>query len=1280
MEQPSPSIFPGSPEKLDPASTLPRTSSSPGCNTPEKPEAVENSSEPRKGIESHADEHNHAPGYQQKLEHSNKHAHNPEHGHLGTHHNGTPLGFSNHRSASPAQSGDTFNLVSVTFKEAALDSPSFRATVNHLDTQLAQTEDWFVALVDSFMKVPQKIEEFSSVFAILDYLVPSFLQDSLVDQEYCLVTLHQTRKTLRALWSMAFSVFKINVSNIEKHKVEFATCVTTYRRLKQAFLACQEKYDRYYHIHMSTPKFKDAGLLFEDSLQLASVRREYLSLSLELVSETQKLTSSINQTILSLNELFWMIRIERVGDGLLDPAQVEEFSGSVQRIRAWHGACQQASAKLSGELALAQKNIEENTIRLHAPAVSINDYRPELMNSRVLGNIDESAVEKHGYLCMKTYSEKSSKPVWVKRWTFLKNGVLGFLVLSPSLESVQETDKIGVLLCNAKYTPNEDRHFCFEVKTIDTTIVLQAETLHELKSWLKVFENIQTRIIDETDPMHPLLEVATSRYAPLVAEFSAATNTSVDRDITSKRTFTASGVAVSSKRLVKHLERNEAFFHRYVLDAIGRINLPVFTAATKSALVASSLAGVNPVFPTALEANLLGSANWGSASGIAFDSFPSFGASPPFSPSSSSPYNKLRALEPSQTKQIGNKGISYPKPFPNIWIARDLQMRALFGASVDPQEYCLVAYNCLLSPNEKQELRATHFITQDNLYSYIHSLGFVSMSKIPLNRFVDATCFPSKNIDTLRLTLVHGELKLKLFLESGILIERKINFLLQNLASDFPVGTVDIITELLSIENKFEEEKKAAAGKPTDSAIPTYFEFLNPSSRPQASYLKSIEFDHPYPLMVKKTVNLPPKAVFHVLCGSESEILDTLNSMVEVQFSERSIWKKSPNKNVCLVRDNVSIFQMPTGQKSSFKVNQEVEVIAENEFYSIKITKSLLKVTCGPSVQFVMRLTIQKMEAERSAIRIYGEAKVNGTPVYNFLAKKLCDSFVHGTARLVLKEIDVAADIIGSRGKILKAVYFYGKILVAQEPYESFSMDPVPVGRFALCRMALQLVAAEAVRLLVTWCFLVINAMKLVLRHVTVHAGLLFIIVLLTLSNIYLTGLSTHQYWAARKSGNLVKELVNIEPFKIKRAVYLKDIQDLVSDKLPLSTDSACFHVFKNQSIVLNHHQFSDWAEVFKNAPVPSKRQQLRDRLNDIATKRNELLVSLKMLNHLEEEEARAEWKSWLAQELATCNQISNSGVLKSGEKGDEFHASMKLLGDYCDSCAQELAGASGII
>lgn len=1191
-------------------------------------------------------------------------------------------------AASPDSGSEyNFRLVSVAYKEAALDLPTFRALVQHLDAQLEKTEEWFSALAELFMKVPQKVEEFGSVTAILDYLVPLFLQDSVLDQEYCLAAMGTLRKTLKRLWAMAFSVFKMNVLQIERRRAEFALRVAQYRRLRARFGAAQETYDRAVLLHLGTPKYKAPELLHEDLRQLVGVRREYVLLSLALVEETHGLSASLNQTVVLLNELFWKAKLEHVNGTFLDQPQLAAVWGSAHRVHAWHDACVAADAELMHLAELARASIEAHTNATHAAPASSDEYRADLLNARVLAPspqvpLRDREVEKHGYLCVKTYADKLAKPVWVRRWAYLRQGVFGFLVLSPAGDSVQETDKIGVLLCGAKYTPNEDRLFCFEVKTIDTTLVLQAETLGELRTWLRVFDTCRTRIVDAQDPMHALLETASSRFPPWVVEFLAPAATQVDRELTSARTYTSAGHALVPRRLSRHLERNEAFFARYVDDSVGRINLPVSTATTRLALMAATLATPLPFYPNSALANILGSINWGLAA---------------MSPVKPAPVY-LKGLEQHQLKAVGS-GRKYPKSFPNAWIARDLQMRALFEDSVGEHEYCLFAYDCLLAPNDTQQLRATHFLTQDHLYSYVHAMGFVSMANIPLNRFVDAASTLGPTHDLIHLTLVRGLLVLKVFLDDGALLAQKLAMLFHNLASDAPKQTLELIADLLALEKKYQDEKTAATasssgvggigagvpGAPSSSGtvVPAHFEFITRGAKPRATSIDTaINIENPLPLIEQRTVNLPAKAVFHVLCGAESDILNALNSMVQVQLSDRNLWCKPPTANTYLIRDNAARFEMPRGNKCGFRVTQEIEFHVENEFYSIKVTKSSLQVSCGPRLKFVSRITIQRTHAERAVVKVSGQTVIDGMPVYGFITKSFCRCFIGGFSRHVLNEIELASNLIGAKGKILKAIYFYGKIPVTQEPYEPLVLDAVPVGRLTLCRISLLLTISDNARLLTTWCYSAVQGLKILLQNLTLHASLIAVIVLLALSNVYLSGISARNYWVSRQSRSLVKELVNIEPVKIQRAVYLQDIQDLLTQNISVSNNSACFNVFKNQSMVLNYHHFSNWNEIFRGAPVSLRSQQLRERLNDIATKRNDLLVSLKMLNHLEEEEARAEWRTWLLEELATCTQISHLGVLKkhSENSANELHTSMKLLEEYCDSCSHELAAISGIL
>ena len=104
-----------------------------------------------------------------------------------------------------------FKLISVNFKEASLDSPSFRATINHLDTQVVNIEKWILALSSSIRKIPSYIKEVQSFCnSFLEHLVPSFIQDGLIDQEYTVQSLNTTLSGLKKLWAISLSSLNVN--------------------------------------------------------------------------------------------------------------------------------------------------------------------------------------------------------------------------------------------------------------------------------------------------------------------------------------------------------------------------------------------------------------------------------------------------------------------------------------------------------------------------------------------------------------------------------------------------------------------------------------------------------------------------------------------------------------------------------------------------------------------------------------------------------------------------------------------------------------------------------------------------------------------------------------------------------------------------------------------------------------------------------------------------------------------------------------------------------------
>lgn len=1156
-----------------------------------------------------------------------------------------------------------FKLISVNFKEAALDSPSFRASMNHLDLQLLNTEKWLIALTASISKVPRELQELQGFLeSFMEYLVPLFLQDGLLDQEYTVSSLNNTKDGLRFIWTLALGIINVNMATIDMSKSEIVERIASYKQLRRQFDAAQEKYDKFLSIFMGLSKLKEAGMVLEDLLQVFAARKEYLQTSLDLSVDISEVSNLINEKLNFENFTLWKQKIDKFGSNPAINELFSEFWTKTKRIQCWSEAYHKAMQNLGGDLLLARKHIEERTIAQFTPSSLLNDYRTLLINSRTLSDINESAPEIQGYLFLKTWTERSTKPFWVRRWAFIQNGVFGFLVLNPTQLSVQETDKVGVLLCSAKYSPNEDRRFCFEVKTMDTTLVLQAETLDELKSWLKVFDNARNRIIDPKDPMHDLFTLASGRYPPLVTEFLASTNTVADRQITSSRIINTAGQIITSSKLSSHLEKSEKMFQSSIYNQIAHIYLPVVTDASRSSLIAYSLTGSTSV-PTALSANIWGSLNWGVyymndvlISDQIEDDIP----------------------DEEFTKQIGN-GISVPKNYPNTWLARDIQLRAIFESALDSSECCLVSFNCLLSPNSHQELRGTTFFTQKHIYSYIHSLGFVSLSKAPIKHFTAAQCTQKKDYDMLKIVNLQGALRAKLFLDDGFLVAKKLNCLFENAASDKPVGLTGLIRQILKIEAEhLAELKKAKAirmlGEDQKSLLNGFSDFLF-VSQPTPNELYRIDFSDEMDLLGEYVVKLPPKAVFHMFFGSRSTLLQEAYPVVTIKVSDKTKWMKDPGNEKNLFREYVTDFHYYGTKNGRFTIRQEIDGCIDNAYYTCKTTRSSFKIKYGPEFKFVNRIVLIGIENDQTRFRYYGDTITSdkASPLAWFV-ERIGNTYSNSFFGSICRNMEEAAKNLGHSGKTVKAIYQYGKIEVTDSVCQSPQIPPSEVSIGAVIRLFYMGTMTAAARQFLVAVYFVLSALKTALSRLSAHRILVTIIGVLLAINFLLGTQNSQYYFQARQARLLARDVLKFEPMMMQRAIYSKDIQELIRKNDLFASDSTCFRTFLNSSFVLNYDQPSTWSNAYLDDMSRAVAIKLRKSLQDIGIRRNELLVNLRMLNALEEEIARGEWKNWLMCEIEKCDQFKHLHLFDLAAIHNlGLDVGLEMLNEFCSSCAHEM-------
>ena len=225
----------------------------------------------------------------------------------------------------------------------------------------------------------------------------------------------------------------------------------------------------------------------------------------------------------------------------------EHLSGSVgrlgadiERVRGWSRELERGEMMFRRDLQNARKQIEESAEIAARPSRDLEDYHvasgsavgvnPQTTRNRRSPNRQRvEGLETQGWLNFRTVTGKPTRTVWLRRWCYVKNGIFGWLVQGSRSGGVEESERIGVLLCSVRLANLEDRRFCFEVKTKDTTTTVQAETQTELLGWIEAFEIAKQKALEDPSgkdsPGLAGLRSAEAAFAilpPTVPEFAAS--------------------------------------------------------------------------------------------------------------------------------------------------------------------------------------------------------------------------------------------------------------------------------------------------------------------------------------------------------------------------------------------------------------------------------------------------------------------------------------------------------------------------------------------------------------------------------------------------------------------------------------------------------------------------------------------------------------------------------------------------------------------------------------
>ncbi|ODQ65071.1 hypothetical protein NADFUDRAFT_51670 [Nadsonia fulvescens var. elongata DSM 6958] len=988
-------------------------------------------------------------------------------------------------------------LIPVAFKEASIDSPTFRAYINYLTIQVDMLDRWVDGISKALGRLSTEMDTVQeAVNGVITKFILSLVADGIIDHDYTMLATRRYAEGAKYFWSRLIRSIKFHNLHFTEPLAELQkTEIRSFKEFGRTFEVAQSKYDGMLTRYTSLSKTKEPSALRESAFLLYEVRKQYIKASFDISVAIINLHRSVDRILVNAVS-DWFLSVQHVGTDSSNELFIK-LGIEMHRLRSWSNASELAFDSIHKDMISARKRIEESTLTAILPSRDLKDYTLASAPSKFVFEFSaaSSPAEKHGWLFVRT-TVKQMRQVWVRRWVFVKSGIFGWLTLSPQKTSVQESDKIGVLLCNIRPIDDEDRRFCFEIKTKDTALIVQAESQAEMTSWLNVFDLLKRQSLEADKDGS---SSAFKRFTPPFQEFASNQNTSVDNELTHDNNVSD---AAQFENVIKKAgintnglnNNNQPGSTLQQFLSVGKIvadtfktgnmdllasgpfgtslapsplmNTPITTALTRLALFAGAFITPTAV-PTAMTSNVWGSVNWGLYQKVSV----SLG-------------EEENQPEKVSNDKLGNayEAISYPESYPLELKSQDFQMRSIFQTLVDNDlnDRVVTVFRCLWNPNPLQELPGRIFVTLRNIYLYSCSLGFVSIRKLPLTHLIGVEGSPESGWDNLHFLTENGSImKCRVFLDSGRLLQRRFQILIANCNAASPRNLEEMIPILTECDPKgivlkqsdtdgwhereqddLDEEGEPStfssafnSGTISDNLIGRYK--LNQNKRnsvltrnmPAVNFAGQendlnnnaliVDYIKGMTLDYENHFNVSAKAMYHIMFGNKSPLFSNRYSRF-FSFSnvKRSDWYETLDKQLERKVDYDMIFGTLLRSKNIGRMSyiQKIEYVDDNNCYLICDSKPQFKI--ATSVMSInLKYAILATKKKGCVVRIWH--KIDCIEKGFVFTRSVVTRAVNGVLAEDIKQLNLIltanCDKVGDQAQLVRAIKLFGHLSPTNE-------------------------------------------------------------------------------------------------------------------------------------------------------------------------------------------------------------------------------------------------------
>lgn len=1042
---------------------------------------------------------------------------------------------------------------------------------------------------------------------MISKFVPNFVTQGITDHDYTIHVMRRYAESSKNFWANIIKkVRSQNAALVDQLTELRKTDLKRYQDSRKQFEAIQSSYDNHLVKYLALSKNKEPSALREEAYLLAESRNHYIRASFDLSSVVLQLQSKLDVELVKVLSSPWILSPKEFAAA--DPMS-QRIGIEMMRLKAWSKAIKKCAKPLLKNMEKASRETEKAVIDRFAPSRELNTYTAQ--NSTIPRFVPTDSgengglTEKYGWLFLRMNTAKSNKQTWVRRWIFVKNGMFGMLNISPSKTFVQESDKVGVLLCQVAPVSNEDRRFCFEVKTEFANVLFQAETLEGMRSWLQVFQDAKKLAIENSKKAS--ITPAFQRIPPMIVEFASTGGTPVDAELTHEKGLPAEpsatgpkgpGVATISLKDTDASSLQALLTGNSVLPAKNGkskspnesgvfapfgsqlapsplLNIPMPTAMSQEAIISNSVLSASAI-PTAVTANYWGSVNWGL-------------------------YQKRSQNQDSHDLPVSlsvnpNSLKKYPAYYPPELKAQDTQLRAIFQTEVGDKDTdrVVLAFRGLVQPNPSQQLPGRLYFTSTHAYLYCNYLGMSATKVIHLSELISVEGRTGLTQDTLYFLNNDGTNTSHLFLDSGRLLQKRCQFLIDNVHSKNPLSLEMILEKLKSFSsqlthntwieddillNKDSFETVGGLDGPVnikdDLADSEYTEkrflqmyvntymgggstekdkSLDKASKEVADVSPLADLSKLMSQLACETeFDIPAKALFHIMFGETSPVFKYSDSasikrdniklttwkLINSQRMEREIHYTI--KEASVITDN---------DKDNMMYVQRLEKLADNACYIIYERRAICKLPQGGVFYTAYRYVITRQTRNSCKLSIWSSVEWIKSSIFKPMSEPFLNKILRQEARIITQRALQCRKQLGARGGSTTAIRLFGKLgsSLPAEQIESdlFQGSPLPISeadsKYTMSisprtlRKSLWEVYYSSLISCVGGCFVVVGSIvKNVWKFLVSNKILILALICSVLMNVFLAGRSTQAYWEDRHVQNFANKIASFKHINLKQ-------------------------------------------------------------------------------------------------------------------------------------------------